>query len=123
MRQWDGSEHTLESIASLVTLACFIVLTCTRQLFYGLGPVQLCADVSVVLCALQEMGLEDFIFSHPAQISLLGIQFQWTADTQAALMSARTDKAIMSRNMKKTDNILREMVSRSCNQWLGCRSN
>ena len=28
------------------------------------------------------MGLEDFIFSHPAQISLLGIQFQWTADTQ-----------------------------------------
>lgn len=29
-----------------------------------------------------EMGLEDFIFGHPAQIALLGIQFQWTADTQ-----------------------------------------
>jgi hypothetical protein len=28
------------------------------------------------------MSLEDFIFSHPAQIALLGIQFQWTADTQ-----------------------------------------
>ncbi len=31
---------------------------------------------------VQEMRLEDFIFSHPAQIALLGIQFQWTADTQ-----------------------------------------
>lgn len=30
----------------------------------------------------QEMSLEDFIFSHPAQVALLGIQFQWTADTQ-----------------------------------------
>lgn len=60
------------------------------------------------------MGLEDFIFSHPAQIALLGIQFQWTADTQAALMNARTDKSIMSKNMKKTDSILRDMVSSSC---------
>ena len=31
---------------------------------------------------VQEMALEDFIFGHPAQIALLGIQFQWTADTQ-----------------------------------------
>lgn len=31
-----------------------------------------------------EMGLEDFIFGHPAQISLLGIQYQWTADTQVS---------------------------------------
>lgn len=31
---------------------------------------------------VSEMGLEDFIFGHPAQIALLGIQFQWTADTQ-----------------------------------------
>ena len=31
---------------------------------------------------VQEMRLEDFMFSHPAQIALLGIQFQWTADTQ-----------------------------------------
>lgn len=54
-----------------------------------------------------EMGLEEFIFGHPAQISLLGIQFQWTADTQAALVAAKTDKTIMNRNMKKTDAILR----------------
>lgn len=30
-----------------------------------------------------EMGLQDFIFSTPAQVALLGLQFQWTADTQA----------------------------------------
>lgn len=35
------------------------------------------------------------------QVSLLGIQFQWTADTQAALTNAKTDKTIMSKNMKK----------------------
>lgn len=30
-----------------------------------------------------EMDLQAFIFSHPAQTALLGIQFQWTADMQA----------------------------------------
>ena len=30
-----------------------------------------------------EMDLQSFIFSHPAQMALLGIQFQWTADMQA----------------------------------------
>lgn len=54
-----------------------------------------------------EMSLEDFIFHHPAQIALLGIQFQWTADTQAALVAAKSDKTIMAKNMKKTDAILR----------------
>ena len=29
------------------------------------------------------MSLEEFIFNRPAQIALLGVQFQWTADTQA----------------------------------------
>jgi hypothetical protein len=50
---------------------------------------------------VQEQTLEDFIFGNPAQISLLGIQFQWTADTQAALTAAKSDKTIMSKNMKK----------------------
>lgn len=54
-----------------------------------------------------EMSLEDFIFGHPAQIALLGIQFQWTADTQAALVAAKSDKTIMTKNMKKTDAILK----------------
>lgn len=33
--------------------------------------------------SVNEMGLQDFLFGHPAQIALLGLQFQWTADTQA----------------------------------------
>lgn len=31
---------------------------------------------------VNEMALQDFMFSHPAQVALLGLQFQWTADTQ-----------------------------------------
>ena len=38
---------------------------------------------------VQEMALEDFIFGHPAQIALLGIQFQWTADTQVRRFAAK----------------------------------
>jgi len=59
---------------------------------------------------VNEMGLEPFIFSHPAQIALLGIQFQWTMDTQSALVNARTDKTIMQRTYKKAETILRDMV-------------
>ena len=29
-----------------------------------------------------EQELEAFLFGHPAQVSLLGLQFQWTADMQ-----------------------------------------
>ena len=31
---------------------------------------------------VNEMKLDEFLFSHPAQVALLGIQFQWTAETQ-----------------------------------------
>lgn len=58
-----------------------------------------------------EMSLEDFVFGHPAQVSLLGIQFQWTAETQSALTNAKVDKTIMNKNMKKVDATLRDMVS------------
>lgn len=36
---------------------------------------------------VQEMALDEFIFGNAAQISLLGIQFLWTADTQVGLAS------------------------------------
>ena len=69
-----------------------------------------CAVIKRAIRNVYAQDLETFIFGHPAQISLLGIQFMWTADTQAALAAAKTDKGIMSKNMKKTDAILREMV-------------
>ena len=34
---------------------------------------------------VNEQKLDEFLFGHPAQIALLGIQFQWTADTQVGL--------------------------------------
>lgn len=89
---------------------------CTCQRCWCLPPTCMFAHLCCV-CAQQvikravrnvyEMSLEDFIFGHPAQIALLGIQFQWTADTQAALVAAKTDKTIMTKNMKKTDAILK----------------
>lgn len=56
---------------------------------------------------MQETGLETFLFNEPAQIALLGIQMQWTADTQAALTAAKTDKSAMTKNYKKTEALLR----------------
>lgn len=33
--------------------------------------------------SVYEQELEAFVFGHPAQVALLGLQFQWTADMQA----------------------------------------
>ncbi|KAI3432720.1 hypothetical protein D9Q98_004263 [Chlorella vulgaris] len=59
---------------------------------------------------VHEMQLEEFLFSHPAQVALLGLQFQWTADTQAALHAAKTDKGAVSRAAKKAEALLRQLV-------------
>ena len=41
-----------------------------------------------------EMDLQAFIFSHPAQTALLGIQFQWTADMQANIKPMPTTLSV-----------------------------
>ena len=68
---------------------------------------------------VNEQDLETFIFSHPAQISLLGIQFLWTGDMQSALTQAKQDKTIMNKTMKKTDAILKEMIVITTRATLG----
>lgn len=40
----------------------------------------------------------------------MGIQFQWTADSQTALAAAKNDKAVMAKAVKKCDTLLRELV-------------
>lgn len=60
---------------------------------------------------VNEQALEHFIFGHAAQVTLLGIQFQWTADCQNGLANCKTDKNVMSKVLKKTDAILKEMVT------------
>lgn len=59
---------------------------------------------------VDEMGVEEFVFSTPAQVALLGVQFQWTADCTEALKLAKVDKNAMNKTLRKVDNILREMV-------------
>ena len=44
--------------------------------------------------SVNEMGLQDFLFDHPAQIALLGLQFQWTADTQARCVSGSCRRSV-----------------------------
>eukprot|EP00899_Mesostigma_viride_P009796 jgi/Mesvir1/18818/Mv04309-RA.2 len=60
---------------------------------------------------VNELTTEEFVFHHPAQVSLLGIQFQWTADAQTALATSKADKSVMSKAMKKQDALLRDLVA------------
>ena len=69
--------------------------------------------------AVFEQELEQFIFGHPAQISLLGVQFLWTADMQEALTVAKKDKAAMNRANKKADALLKEMITITQRPTLG----
>ena len=69
------------------------------------------ANIKRAYTEVNEQSLEDFIFGHPAQVSLLGIQFLWTADNQTALASSKTEKNVMTKCMKKTDQILKDMVN------------
>jgi dynein heavy chain len=59
---------------------------------------------------IEEMPLEQFIFSYPAQLSLFGVQYMWTADVEAALANTRNDKSALSKTLKKVENTLREMI-------------
>ncbi|KAL6769277.1 DHC15 [Auxenochlorella protothecoides x Auxenochlorella symbiontica] len=58
-----------------------------------------------------EQDLETFLFSHPAQIALLGLQFQWTLDTHLALAAAGKDKSAVMKVQRKADGILQTLVS------------
>ena len=54
---------------------------------------------------VQTQQLEEFIFGHPAQISLLGIQFMWTNDMQSALTIAKQSKEAMREAFKKPTHV------------------
>ena len=68
---------------------------------------------------VQEQDLETFIFQHPAQVSLLGIQFLWTSDMQTAIADAKKDKAGVGRAVKKSDALLKEMIVITTRSTLG----
>mmetsp|Transcript_13743 Transcript_13743/g.31844 ORF Transcript_13743/g.31844 Transcript_13743/m.31844 type:complete len:4493 (+) Transcript_13743:136-13614(+) len=66
-----------------------------------------CRDVSV---DCESIGLEDLVKKYPAQVCLLGVQFQWTRDAQDALTKAKTDKLIMGNANKKIAQVLTDLV-------------
>jgi dynein heavy chain len=56
------------------------------------------------------MGTEEFTHKYQAQVSLLGIQFKWTMDSEDALFRAKTEKGIMQAVNKKHNARLNELV-------------
>lgn len=83
---------------------------------------------------VNELSLEEFLLNSPAQVALLGLQFQWTADTQAsdlrspcdwllawwpsqkraaaqaALVASKAEKGVLVKALKKAEAVLKEMV-------------
>ena len=56
------------------------------------------------------MGLEEFTHKYQAQVSLLGIQFKWTMDSEDALFRCKAEKGIMAATNKKHNARLNELV-------------
>lgn len=82
-----ASQHYSLSLVHVLQTSALLTNDWHPQSFLCLSFVALCVAVQVIKRAVRnvyEMGLEDFIFGHPAQIALLGIQYQWTADTQVS---------------------------------------
>ena len=50
------------------------------------------------------MGTEEFTHKYQAQVSLIGIQFKWTLDSEDAL-SAKSEKGIMKATVKSASLI------------------
>ena len=59
------------------------------------------SNCKLAYSAVEEKELEEFLFSTPAQIALLGVQFKWTADMEKALGErARTRRRCSKANKK-----------------------
>lgn len=59
---------------------------------------------------MYEQDLETFVFTHPAQIALLGLQFMWTMDVHLALVNAARDKTALVKAQRKADGVLQALV-------------
>ena len=59
----------------------------------------------------EAMQWSEFISKYPAQVSLLAIQFMWTADVQEALQRVKHDKLAMNTALKKQSGVLSELSS------------
>jgi hypothetical protein len=99
-QQGDGAQWTVG--AALMVLLCPLPSPCAHTACASLAPCAsspsqpspslpsapscLQSTVKAIIRRahrdVHEQELEAFVFGHPAQVALLGLQFQWTADTQ-----------------------------------------
>jgi len=56
------------------------------------------------------MGMEDIVNRFPAQICIMGLQFQWTTEVEDSLKKARQDKTAMATSKKKSMATLNELI-------------
>ena len=59
----------------------------------------------------EHMDTESLTHKYQAQISLIGIQFKWTADSEDALYRAKSEKGIIKATNKKHQQRLTDLVS------------
>jgi len=60
---------------------------------------------------VEALSRDEFLFTYPAQIALLGIQLQWTAQLQTALLAAKTKKDVVHQARKRCNAILADLIS------------
>jgi dynein heavy chain len=59
---------------------------------------------------MNDMPLLKFLDDYPAQIGLLGIQMQWTAMSEEALLLSKSDKKKMAQTLQKVTDILNQLI-------------
>ena len=67
------------------------------------------SNCKLAYSAVEEKELEEFLFSTPAQIALLGVQFKWTASMEKALGEAKTNKKAVQEASKEANDMLEQM--------------
>jgi len=74
---------------------------------------------AAVDCLAQD--IETFITNYNAQTCILGIQMQWTMESQTAISTARSDKKIMAETAVKFTQLMNTLCEMTTNDTLGKR--
>ena len=70
-------------------------------------------NVTIQAAALdcEGMALAEFTHKYPAQVSLIGIQFIWTLDSEDALYRSKTEKGVMNSMNRKNLQRLNDLIA------------
>ena len=78
-----------------------------------LARVQKTVNITVQAAAVdcETMKIDEFTHKYPAQVSLIGIQFQWTMDCEDALYRSKSEKGVMNQTNKKNQQRLNDLIA------------